>query len=370
MSKDKQPGNLYHQPVVLGMEHGVTFAGSDEDAFNLLPPIAGQIKDAQVRGNPLVMRSLLGYVAASRAALGGQKAFLDATKFLVGNMLRSMSKKLEVELLYGQKGYATNTPQGGGATTFVVATKEWAPGIWAGAEGMPIEIRTVAGVLNAAVNVVSVSMETRTITVDAALPAILATDIVWHKGAYGNEFLGIHAILTATAAIFNINPTTYTLFKGNEYDAGGGALSFTKVTLAAARAVEKGLEGKLLALVNPRGWSNMLSDQAALRKYDSSYGSAKAEVGSKSLTFYSQNGEIEIVPSIYIKEGYTFLLSIDDWFRVGSTDMTFKRPGQGEEFFRDLENSAAYELRLYTDQALFCMAPGRNVVMYNIVNTT
>lgn len=22
MSKDKQPGNLYHQPVVLGMEHG------------------------------------------------------------------------------------------------------------------------------------------------------------------------------------------------------------------------------------------------------------------------------------------------------------------------------------------------------------
>ena len=35
MSKDKQPGNLYHQPVILGLEHGVTFAGSDEDAFNL-----------------------------------------------------------------------------------------------------------------------------------------------------------------------------------------------------------------------------------------------------------------------------------------------------------------------------------------------
>jgi hypothetical protein len=41
MSKDKQPGNLYHQPVILGLEHGVTFASSDEDAFNLNAPVAG-----------------------------------------------------------------------------------------------------------------------------------------------------------------------------------------------------------------------------------------------------------------------------------------------------------------------------------------
>ena len=33
MSKDKAPGNLYHQPIILGLEHGVTFAGSDEDAL-------------------------------------------------------------------------------------------------------------------------------------------------------------------------------------------------------------------------------------------------------------------------------------------------------------------------------------------------
>ena len=73
------------QPVILGLEHGVTFASSDDDAFNLNAPIAGVIKDAQVRGNPVVLRSLLGYAAASRAALGGQKAFEDATKFLVAS---------------------------------------------------------------------------------------------------------------------------------------------------------------------------------------------------------------------------------------------------------------------------------------------
>lgn len=66
---------------------------------------------------------------------------------------------------------------------------------------------------------------------------------------------------------------------------------------------------------------------------------------------------------------YAYMLSVADWYRVGSSDMTFKRPGQGEEFFRDLENSAAYELRLYSDQAIFCHAPGRNVLIKDIVNS-
>ncbi len=369
LSKDKQPGNLYHQPVILGMEHGVTFASSDEDAFNLNPPVAGVVRDAQVKGNPVVMRSLLGYTSASRAALGGQKAFMDATKFLVANMLRSMAKKLEIEMIYGQVGYGQVSTAVG--TLITIATAEWAPGIWAGAEGMPIEIRDATGVTSRGVSeVFSVDMTNRTITLVSAIPGTVGTDVIWHKGAYGNEFPGIHKILSiTTGSLFNINVGQYNLFRGNLFDALGGALSFTKLNQATARAVEKGLDSSLLALVNPRGWSNMLSDQAALRRYDASYSDATIKNGSKSITFYSQNGEIEIEPSIYVKEGYAYLVATEEWFRVGSTDMTFKRPGQGEEFFRDVENSAAYELRLYSDQALFCMAPGRNVLISNVVNS-
>ena len=112
----------------------------------------------------------------------------------------------------------------------------------------------------------------------------------------------------------------------------------------------------------------MLSDQAALRKYDDSYTSAKMENGARALLYHAQSGEIEIEASLYVKEGHAFLLSLEDWTRVGSSDISFKRPGQGEEFFRDLENSAGYELRLYTDQALFCQAPGRNTLITGIVN--
>lgn len=35
LPKEKNPGLAYNQPVVLGLEHGVTFAGSDEGAFAL-----------------------------------------------------------------------------------------------------------------------------------------------------------------------------------------------------------------------------------------------------------------------------------------------------------------------------------------------
>ena len=371
VSKEKQGGNLFHQPVILGMEHGVTFAASDEDAFNLLPAVAGQIKDAQVRGNPMVMRSILGYAAASRAMKGGAQAFQEATKYLVANMLRSMSKKLEIQMIYGQKGYATieTTPT---STALSITDAEWAPGIWAGAEGMPIDIYDAAGTtLRGSFVVASVDLDSKTVTLTTSPVAagVVATDVIYHKGAQGNEFAGIHKILeTTSGTIFNINVGQYNLFKGNSYSVSG-ALSFSKLTKAAARPVEKGLDSKLTILVNPRGWADLLNDQAALRMYDSSYSAVSVENGSKTIKFYSQNGELEIIPSIYVKEGYAYGLALEEWVRVGSSDITFKRPGQGEDFFRDLENSAGYEMRLYTDQAVFCMAPGKNVLLTSIVNT-
>jgi len=368
MSKDKAPGNLYHQPVILGHEHGVTFASSDDDAFALNAPVAGNIKDAQVRGNPIVMRSVLGYVSASRAAQGGAKAFMDATKFLVANMLRSIAKKLEIELLYGQVGYAAVASVA--ANVITITTAEWAPGIWSGAENMPIELRDSTGATSRGECIVtSVDLDARTITVNAMPAGAAATDVIWHKGAYGNEFAGIHKIITNTGTLFNISAATYSLWKGNVYDADGGPLSLGKIERALAKAVAKGLDGDVSVMVNPKTWADLLVEQTALRKFDGSYSSSQLENGSKAIKFYGQNGMITIEPSIYIKEGYAYCLCLEDFQKVGSTDVTFKRPASDGEFFRELENSAGYELRAYSDQALFCQAPGRQVLIEDILNT-
>ena len=373
LQKSKQPGNIFNSPVILGAEHGVTFGSSDDDAFNLNPAIAGAIKNAEVRGNPIVMRSRIGYTALSRAAQGDQAAFEDATKYVVANMLRSLSKKLEIEMLYGQVGYATTS----GAVTTVVTidTAAWAPGIWSGAEGMPIEIRDTTGATSRGVfTVASVDMEARTLTMttNAAAAGVVNTDVLWHMGAYGNEFAGIHKIITNTGTLFNISAAQYNLWKGNSYSASSGALSFTKLIKAAARAYEKGSEGKVLALVNPRGWTDLMSDQAALRKYDASYSSESMKNGTRSLTFFSQSGEITIEVSNYVKEGFAYLLALQDWVRVGSSDVSFRRPGAGagaDQFFFDIGDAAGLEIRAWSDQCVFTSRPGANTLITAIVNS-
>lgn len=367
-SRDRQLGNLYHQPVILGHEHGVTFAGPTDDAFNLEAPVSGLIRDAQVRGSQMVLRSVLGYAAASRAAGGGQKAFEDSTKFLVANMLRSLAKKLEIVMLYGQQGFGTVASTAGNVIT--ITTAEWAPGIWAGSVNMPIELRDSSGATSrGSATIQSVDMDARTITVDSLPAGVVAGDVIWHKGQYENDFAGVHKILTNTGTIFNINAGTYDLFKGNELTISpAGPLSFAVLQDSIARAVEKGLDSDVMVLVNPRSWADLLTEQSALRQYDSSYRTAISENGSQEITFYAQNGKVEIVPSIYVKEGYAYVLCMEEWLRIGSTDITFRRPGQGEEFFRELENSAGYELRAYTDQALFCYAPGKNTLIDGIQN--
>lgn len=345
----------------------VTFAGPQDDAFDLNPAISGQVKDAVVQGTQLVMRSAMGLASASRAAEGGAKAFQQATKYLVGNMLRSVMKKLEIEMLYGQVGYAT-LAAGFTGNVMTIPQDQWAPGIWAGSEKMPLEIRSSGGTLRGYCAVASVNFDNHEVTVDLAPAGVVATDIVYHKGAYGNEFAGIHKVITNSSTIFGIDASQYSLFKGNTYDAGTAALSFAKVQSAISKAVEKGLDNDAVVIVNPASWSDLLSDQASLRMYDSSFSPSSMENGSKELKFHSQNGAIQVIPSIYCKQGFAYILSTDEMVRIGSTDITFKRPGRGDEFFRDMDQSSAVELRCYTDQAFFCHAPGKNVLINNIVS--
>lgn len=364
--RKKELGSLYHQPVILGLEHGITYAGPTDDAFSLDAAISGVIKDATVQGSQMMLRSRLGVAAASRAAGGEPKAFESATKFLVRNMARSMARRVEVGLFYGQANIGTIASVAG--TDITITTAEWAPGIWAGSEKMKIDIYDVTLVtLRGTAEISAVNMSTRVISLVALPGGTVATDVIFFKSAQGKEAAGVHKILTNTGTLFGISAASYTLWKGNSV-AAGGPLSFAKVQDAIAVAVEKGLDSEVCVFVNPRTWSDLLTEQSALRQYDSSYKTSESENGSQEITFYAQNGKVKIIPSIFVKEGYSYVLCLEEMLRVGSTDVTFKRPDQGENFFREIEDAAGYELRAYSDQALLCFAPGKNTLITGIVN--
>ena len=98
-----------------------------------------QIKDAVVKGYQLVLRSAMPYAQASRSMGPGERAFEEATKYLVGSMLDSIQKKLEIEAIYGQLEYGLANAVAVGLV-ITIKSSEFAPGIWSGAVGMPIEI--------------------------------------------------------------------------------------------------------------------------------------------------------------------------------------------------------------------------------------
>lgn len=368
LPKDKQPGLQFNQPVILQHEHGITYASSDDDAFNLNSAVAGSVKNATVKGYPSVFRSQIGYSAAQRAVQGGKQAFEDATKFVIANMLRSYTKKLEIEMLYGQMGLATVASTATNVIT--ITTAEFAAGIWAGAEGMPLEIRDSAGTtVRGSCTVSSADLTARTVTVDVLPAGTTATDVIWERGAYGKQFAGIHKILTNTGEIFGINASSYNLWKGNSVSAGSAALTLAKIEKALVPALHKGLMGKVTCLVNESTWKDLLSEQAALRAYDSSYKSSEMVNGGEALKFHGPNGAIMIKSSPFVKEGYAYILKMEDWVKVGSTDVTFKNPVNKDEYFIHRQDAAAYELRAMCDWALFTSEIGKNVLVTAIVNS-
>jgi hypothetical protein len=367
IGKDKQPGLQFNMPVVLGLEHGISYGGTDEGAFDLQQPIAGQIKEAQVKGNQMLLRSAIGYAQITRS-LGSSAAFQNSTKFLVANMMRSLARKLEVNLMYGQVGLATVASTSSNVIT--VTTAEWAPGIWSGSEKMKLEIRSAAGALRGQCQITAVSISGLTLTVDALPVGTVSTDIIYEAGAYSKEAAGLHKIITNNSVLYNIDASAYTLWAGNTYSAGSANLTFSKIQSAIALAVAKGLDSDVNVYVSIYSWPNLLAEQAAFRKYEVGYTPDKMKQGAKALEFYGQNGMIRIIPSIYVKQGYAYVVDPNDLMRVGSTDITFRLQGLDQEsFFHVLENNAGVGMRCFSDQALFSQAPGRSVLINNIVNS-
>lgn len=371
-NESKKLGNLYHQPIILGYEHGFTYGGTSGAAFNLNTAIQAAHADCQVSGSELVLRSFLALGAASRS-LSNKAAFVQATSHIVKNMLESYMVRLEAQLMYGQSGIAAVESVSG--STIVIKDAEWAPGLWAGSENMLIEVYN-GSTKRGECKVVSVDFSAKSITVDAVPSGTTASDDLWHKGAYGNEFVGLHKVLSASSGtIFNINVASYGLFQGNTIQVGTDAttnaatMSYAKLEEGVQRAQEKGLvDEDVVVLCNPGSWKNLLIQLMDKRSYDQSYSSSKMDNGSKNIEFFGPNGKIEIVSSIFCKEGYAYMICPKNFKRIGSSDVTFNQPGGEGKFVRILENTHAYEFRCYSDQALFTHAPGRTAFFKFIKN--
>lgn len=372
ISADKETGNFYAQPVNLSHEAGFTYNGEAGTVVSLNAAVNATMKEAQVYGSELILRSQMQYVALSRASSAGPKAFKRASSWKVEDMNNAMRKRLEIAMLYGQSGVGTVSTNTSGALVLTDAT--WAGGIWAGAEGAILEAWT--GITasetqhNGDLTISAVNSDTKTVTVTGTSAAVVPGDVLYFKGARTTttykEMAGLHKIITNSGTLFNISAATYSLWKGTSVPTVG-QISHGKIQDAVSRVVNKGLMEKVTVLVSPKAWSVLNTDQAALRVFDSSYKSSKADSGFESLTFYGANGLIEIVSHPMVKDGDAFIVPLeDDLLRLGSTDVTFGVPGMDEQFFTLVASTNAVELQCMCDQAIFLEKPAHSAYLSGI----
>jgi hypothetical protein len=368
IAASKELGKQYNQPVTLAYPNGYTFAAAGAGAFTLNDSNTGTMKNAALDGSQILLREQMDYESAAKSNRG-RNAFMDGTKLMFKNMQLSMRKTLEVELLYGSMGLCTVLSYSN--PTITVTTAEWAPGIWSGLEGRKVTVYEAATTTaRGSTTIASVDIVNRTITLAADVSGTTTGDTVYFESAVSSEMSGIHKILSNTGSLFGISASTYSLWKSVSYSASSAALTFAKVRKAVALAVAKGLDDDCELYVNPKTWDNLMDDLAALRRINEKSGkSSSYSIGAEEIVFFSQNGKIAIVPSIYVKEGYAFGLCPEDWKRPGAQDVSFQTPGSmKDEIFFHLPTKAGFEVRAYTDQAVFCEAPGRQFVITGIVN--
>lgn len=384
-------GSQYIMNVIVANSHGFTYNSSSNTAYSLNNHIAMTTQDATISAAEIVLRDAIAYRAASRSAGGNKKAFKDATELVVKNMYDSHVKRLEIDIWYGGAPTAFDAGAGIGATlsssnvdsthTAVTFTEaSWADGIWAGLENAQIEFRVgtnlVSSGSDAIFTVQKVDNDNRKVTVTGTSTGITALDSdiastsqnCFFYGSYGEQMTGLYSILSNAGTLFGINAATYGLWKSNSVDCGSAQLTMGKVLKGAAKAYGRGLMGKARLFVSPITWANLASDLSALRRYDGSYKRSKLENGTDSLTYYAQNGEIEIVGYTLIKRGFAMLLPMDRVHRIGSSDVTFNTPGMGGRIFTQLASNAGFELRNYSDSAIFVDSPAKACLFTGIVN--
>lgn len=378
-------GNEYVEAVKLTHEHGVTYSQTDNNAgalVTLTTPVPLTLLDAKVTSSAMLLRAQIGYDAFARAEGGDKVAFKDASELVVEDLLESITKRLEISLLYG------SSPTGVGgiplagftnvstAFTIVLSPAQWATGVWVGSENAHIDVYHGSTKMDPTADMIITAIDvdnyTITGTMNASDAAALTTYVasnadafIVFSGSFGNEMIGLDAAILSASSLWNI-ANTYALWKANVYSSAAANLTMGKLQSAIQKAVQKGLDGDVNVIVNPATWATLNTDIAALRRFVED--STEGELGVESIKYLYSGGKMDIVSYNLVKEGECYILPKKGVNRIGAADIGFKLPG-GDNGFLHVPDRMGYEFRLFSSQAFFTPFVAKLVKVNGIVNS-
>jgi len=356
-SSAERIGEKYVHGVELTRSHGWTMAVSTATP-DLNAPVSRESKLAQVDGYQSIMRARISYIAANRAKAGGA-AFLTETQATVEELRSSHMERLEVLSLYGQVGLGTVSSVS--TDTVTLTDGSFAEGIWAGAENMRVDVyASNLTTFRGTKQIQSVDFDSKSLTLNSGEGANLsANDVFFYQGGSSTtEYAGIQKIVSNSGTLFDISAATYALWRAPTTTLLSVPLTLKDILAIDGRSRARGGKGDKTVLVHHSTFVDLVNDIEAARTFgDNQYKSNMVERGTQSLKLFSPSGVMTIMVHDCVKRGDCFGLNLEKWKRIGSADPTFKYNGTGDQYFFDLENVAALEIRSFADNAWFCKRP-------------
>ncbi len=386
-------GDRYEWGVSTQLPHGHTFNGGSNygSLIDLNDARAGKIQTAYAKGCEYVNRTQIPYGMLTKGQTGEQ-AFRPVMDTFMSRLIEATAHGIEMMALYGSTSIGKISVVGanGGTATFIATISEasWASGLWRSSQGMPIDIygpdgtnpdvpdagakRTATG----AATVTLVSGSTRQVTITLAAvgdyAGILANDVIVPFNAVGNWTAGMDWIITTSAAgtntdVLGINPSTTSLWRANTF-AAAGAMTMTKFIQACAELAvnagdpspfggdgdvgdDKVADEPYIFLCSPYTQIDMITDQAALRRFTTPSEGGKLRNGGSALIFDTPVGPVKIVPTSYMKAGMALFIRPSEWHFIGSAMPTFGIPGKpgDESLVVDIPGKNGFEVQRYAD---------------------
>ncbi len=384
---EQRSGELYTFPVRMGYDQSFTRA-TDHGINTLINPSEARYEDAQLQGSEIIGRGQLSYGDMTRlSATKGRtsRAYDQGIATKLANLLSGAEQARDMDLLYGPGtnglaniGVVNAVPVAAslGVVTINIARASFIPGFWNAALGAQLTVADGSGTIRnptaaAVVTAVDTSKCRVQLTgVQAEMNAIAPSDLLFFYGARSASMVGIQAICENTGTLFNIDASKFPQWKALSYAVGATPLSFDKVAEGLASAADNGLSDGCVLYVNPKTWTDLQTDEVALRRYVNEKGD-KAAPGFAEIEYTMACGVVKIKPYHYMKQGLAFAIPTQEYHRVGSSDITFRPVGvQNEFFYQELAGQTGAEVRCYADQAVVSDAPYHTVMFTGIANTS
>lgn len=380
---DKRNGELYVVPLRFGYENGTTFANS-HDTYTLNEDSPADYEQAKLRGSEMTTVANISYAEMTSLSPNrgrSSRGYDQAVGVKIINTSDGSVQKRDMHLMYGPGDTALQSigtiaavgALSGTSYQVSITRASYIPGFWQEAKGVMCDIANPGPVAanNAATPaiVTAVDRDNALVTFSAATwdvaPAVGAE--IYFYGSANSAMVGLVGIAENTGDLFDVDAAIYPQWRAVNYPVGGASLSFDKVSEGLAAVADNGLSDGILLLVNPRTWTDLMTDEAALRRRIKDESTART--GYNKLEFEMNVGTVTIKSYKYMKQGIALAVPTQECMRIGSTDLTFTAPGHPNKYFwTELQQKNGAQIRNYSDQAVFCENPSHMCLFTGVQN--